>query len=595
MPELNWIGKKAIINHHNEVPYKTLELQYTYKDGKKQTECDESENMIIHGDNLEALKSLLPKYEGKVNCIYIDPPYNTGEENWCYNDNVNAPQIQKWLGNIVGKETEDLTRHDKWLCMMYPRLKMLHKLMAKDGIIFISIDDNEQHRLRSLCDEIFGINHFVAQFIWEKRLNRENRTEVSTRHDYILAYSNIPSNSQNKRINQLPMNEKALANYKNPDNDPRGLWKSDPAHVQGGHGTTSQFYTLIAPNGKKHDLPSGRCWIYTEEIMREAINDNRIWFGLDGNGVPRIKTYLNSKERGLTPESMIFAKDGGTNENAKNFLKTMFEGNVVFETPKPHELIEYIIQIASSKDTIVLDSFAGAGTTAHAVLNMNKKDGGNRKFILIEMENYADTITAERVKRVIDGYPYKGTKEEEIYNQPLTIKNLAKASDFIDEADAIAESMKDEYDKISKPKIEDNCIKVIGTKVYDEKMEGLGGDFSFYELGCPLLDDNGFINEEQPIEKIQEYIWYTETHTAYNTEREAGESEYYLGKNNDVDYYFHYEKDRETFLDVDFLNNHIKHKVEKLVVYADTNLLNAEQMKRCNVIFKKIPRDIRKF
>lgn len=382
MPTLEWIGKEKVVNHHQEVPYRVLERRYSFDEAGQHSEDNGSENMVIHGDNLEALKALLPRYEGKVKCIYIDPPYNTGEEGWVYNDNVNDPKIKKWLGEVVGREGEDLSRHDKWLCMIFPRLKLLQRLLTEDGTIFISIDDNELFSLKNICDEIFGQQNFIANFIWEKRLNRENRKVVSSRHDYILCYSkNISAGI--KPLKQLPMSGEALERYSNPDNDPRGPWKSDPATAQAGHATQAQFYTLVAPNGKRHELPAGRCWLYTEQVMMEAIADGRIWFGESGNNTPRKKTYLYEKDRGLTPETIWFAVEVSTNEKAKNELKQIFSETTPFSTPKPHEIVERIIQIASDSDSIVLDSFAGSGSTAHAVLNMNKADGGKRKFILI--------------------------------------------------------------------------------------------------------------------------------------------------------------------------------------------------------------------
>lgn len=264
-----------------------------------------SENVYISGDNLDALKHLLKSYSGMVKCIYIDPPYNTGSDGFVYNDKFTftAEQLVERL-SISNEEAEkiiDLTNrnsasHSAWLTFMLPRLLLAKDLLADDGVIFISIDDNEQADLKLLCDNVFGEENFIAQFIWEKRVNRENRAEVSMRHDYILCYT--AHSYKERRVRQLPMNDKALKNYSNPDNDPRGLWKSDPAHVQAGHGTANQFYILTAPNGKKHELPSGRCWLYTEEVMNKAIEEGRIWFGSDGNGVPRVKTYLNAKERG---------------------------------------------------------------------------------------------------------------------------------------------------------------------------------------------------------------------------------------------------------------------------------------------------------
>lgn len=353
-----------------------------------------SENIYISGDNLDGLKQLLKSYANQVKCIYIDPPYNTGSDGFVYNDNFNftAEELSTKL-SIDEEQAQrilDLTKrgsasHSAWLMFMYPRLLLARDLLKDDGVIFISIDDNEQANCKLICDDIYGENNFLTTFIWEKRVNRENRSEVSSRHEYILCYAkNIKGNE--RTLNLLPMTEKALKNYSNPDNDPKGLWKSDPAHAQSGHGTASQFYVLTAPNGKKHSLPSGRCWVYTEEVMNQKIKENKIWFGKDGNGVPRIKTYLNDKERGLIPETILFAEDVSTNEKAKNALKELFDGNAVFDTPKPVELIKFIVNLCTNKDDYILDFFAGTSTTAHAVLDINVKDTNScRKFILIQL------------------------------------------------------------------------------------------------------------------------------------------------------------------------------------------------------------------
>ena len=354
-------------------------------------ENKDSENIYISGDNLDALKHLLKSYAGEVKCIYIDPPYNTGEDDFVYNDNFRftPEELEKKLSidedeaqRIIDLTSRGSSTHSAWLMFMSPRLQLARDLLSKDGVIFISIDDNEQANLKLLCDYVFGEENFVAQFIWEKRVNRENRNETSVRHDYILCYSKEPSDE--KRLKQMPMNEKALANYGNPDNDPRGPWKSDPAHAQAGHGTKSQFYTLVAPNGKKHELPSGRCWLYTQPVMEEAIKDNRIWFGNDGNGVPRIKTYLYAKDRGLTPETMLFAKDASTNEKAKNYIKELFDGVAVFETPKPVELINILTKMASGND-IVVDFFSGSASTAESIMRRNL-DGLQRKYIMVQWQ-----------------------------------------------------------------------------------------------------------------------------------------------------------------------------------------------------------------
>jgi adenine-specific DNA-methyltransferase len=292
--------------------------------------------------------------------------------------------------------------------MIFPRLNLARNLLRDDGLIFMSIDDVELANLRKIADEVFGEDCFVANFIWEKRTNRENRKVVSSRHDYILCYCKN-SIQKSSVIQQLPMSEKALANYKNPDNDPRGPWKSDPATAQAGHGTKSQFYVFTAPNGKEHHLESGRCWLYTKDVFEEEVRQGKIWFGKDGNGVPRVKTYLEAKERGLTPETIWFAADVATNEIAKTQLKELFDGDSVFETPKPAALIKHAIQICSGTDGIVLDFFAGSGVTAEAVLRQNAEDGGDRKFILVQLPERIEhklykrisDITIERVKRVV--------------------------------------------------------------------------------------------------------------------------------------------------------------------------------------------------
>ena len=413
----NWLGKNYARMLTN---MDTTTLIHPDEEHNAKPENKDSQNVYISGDNLDALQHLVKSYSGKVKVIYIDPPYNKGDDDFVYNDKFNftAEDLAKRLDvsperaeRILSMTRRGSASHAAWLTFMLPRLSFARDLLTDDGVIFISIDDNEQANLKRLCDEVFGEECFVAQFIWEKRLNRENRRETSVRHDYILCYSKNYYDDEIKRINQLPMSGKALASYSNPDNDPRGLWKSDPAHAQAGHGVESQFYTVVAPNGKKHKLPSGRCWIYNEETMKKAIKDNRIWFGQDGNGVPRVKTYLNAKERGLTPETMIFAKEGSTNEKAKNDLKELFDGIAVFETPKPVELIRHLLKMAF-KEGLAVDFFGGSSSTAHAVMEMSI-DGSNMHYILVQLpEPYKpdseafkagyktiDEVGMERIKR----------------------------------------------------------------------------------------------------------------------------------------------------------------------------------------------------
>lgn len=457
MYQFTWPGKQEARREAARPTTKTLRPVV-----EDSVDWDNTQNLYIEGDNLEVLKLLQKSYMGKVKMIYIDPPYNTGND-FVYDDDFAVSQNDydlfsgdvDDLGNRYRKNTETNGRfHSDWCSMMYSRLMVARSLLTEDGVIFISIDDHEQKNIRNICDEIFGESNFVSNFIWEKRLNRENRKEVSSRHDYILCYIKQKSEQQRSLL-LLPMNEKALSNYGNPDNDPRGLWKSDPAHAQAGHGTKAQFYTLTAPNGKKHDLPSGRCWLYTEPVMNEAIKENRIWFGKDGNGVPRIKTYLNAKERGLTPESLLFAKDVSTNEIAKNELKRLFDGIAVFETPKPVELLKYFAIIASKSGDIILDFFSGSSATAHAVMQLNAEDCGNRKYIMVQLPEETpedsearkagyDTIpeiAKERIRRA-----GKKIKEE----SPLTTQKLDTGFRVFRLADSNFEEVKKapaEYDQ----------------------------------------------------------------------------------------------------------------------------------------------------
>lgn len=515
MPTLNWIGKDKVINHHQDVPYKILEHQYTFG-------SDISENKIIHGDNLEALKSLLPEYEGRIKCIYIDPPYNTGNENWIYNDNVNDPKIKKWLGQVVGKESEDLSRHDKWLCMMYPRLKLLHKLLADDGAIFISIDDIEQGNLKLICDEIFGMRNFVTNVIWEKNYSPRNDAKyLSASHDFIVIYT---KQKNNWNRNLLPRTEKQNKFYKYDDNDGRGLWRPDNVLVK----TFSEIgvFGIKNPNTNEiHYPPKGSCYRFNEEKSLQFLAENKFYFGKDGKGKPQLKRYLSDVNKGVVPQTLWKYEEVSHNQDGKKELNKIIEGNV-FDTPKPYQLIDRVIQISTEKDSIILDSFAGSGTTAHAVLSLNKEDGGNRKFILVEMEDYAESITAERVKRVINGYSDK---------------------------------------------------------------EGTGGDFSFYELGQTLFDKNHYLNEEVAIEKIREYVWYSETKELYRKQEEP----HLLGTKRDAAYYFYYEKDGLTALDETFLRT-LKTKASQYVIYADVCLLDEKIMDKYHIVFKKIPRDISK-
>ncbi len=550
MPTLEWIGKSKVINHHQDVPFRVLERKYSFDENGQHDEDNGSENMIIRGDNLEALKALLPRYEGRVKCIYIDPPYNTGNEGWVYNDNVNDPKIKKWLGEVVGKEGEDLTRHDKWLCMMYPRLKLLQKLLVDDGVIFVSLDFHEQPFMRLIMDEIFGASNYVSEIACvNKPSGRSDDKYIATAHESIIVYRKSPLLT----LGGFEPEEKITKRYNKRDTDGR-LYREEDLRKRGTHDERTDRPNLFYPfffNQETGELivgdndektPDG--FIRIEPMKSKDVQGTWRW-GQDTANAQ--KTYIHPRympnkqqwslfeweyldERGATkPTTLWNFKDVNSERGTEVFIKYLGFKKEDFPNPKPVGTIQRILQIATAGDDIILDSFAGSGTTAHAVLNMNKSDDGHRKFILVEMMDYADSITAERVKRVIKGYG-EG-------------KNA---------------------------------------------VEGTGGNFSFYDLGEPLLVGD-CLNEAVAPEKIREYIWFMETKQPYAPP--SGGNPYYLGKHNSTGYYFYYEPQRVTVLDYAFLST-ITEKADGTVIYADRCSISEDKLAKMGVTFKKIPRDI---
>ncbi len=439
---------------------------------------------------------------------------------------MNDPKIRRWLGEVVGKEGEDLTRHDKWLCMMYPRLKLLHKLLHKtEGCIFISIDENEYANLKLICDEIFGSSHHIATFIWQKRYSRENREAIGDAHEYVILYATDNQTFKEKR-HLVPMSEEQAKVYKNPNNDPKGRWRGVPMTAQGFR--PNQMYPITDPKGNVHYPPEGRCWSTLESVYLKMREAGRIYFGKNDDSQPSIIRYLSEVE-GVVPWTWLPSDEVGHTDGAKKEIFAILGKTNSFDTPKPETLIRHLLSICTDPGDIILDSFAGSGTTAHAVLNMNQADGGHRRFILVEMMDYADSITAERVKRVISGY---GSGKSAV--------------------------------------------------------PGTGGDFSFYDLGEPLMigDD---LNEAVGTEKIRDYIWYTETRQPLPASKP--EHPYLLGTNNGTAYYFFYEPDSVTVLDHAFLST-ITEKSEGFIIYADRCALPENRLTDLGIVFKKIPRDI---
>ncbi len=544
MPTLTWIGKDKVVNHHLEVPYRVLEHKYGFRaeDDGDRTPTG-SGNRIIHGDNLEALKSLLPKYESGVKCIYIDPPYNTGNEKWVYNDNVNDPKIRKWLGEVVGKPGEDLSRHDKWLCMMYPRLKLLEKLLRNDGAIFISIDDNELANLKLLCDEIFGANNFIGQWHWFKSATPPNLSyKIKKNIEYVLCYEKQKNSTKYRGIQKVSSSDDPMIK---PQNSPKILkFPAGSIHIKGADRTipagiygTDKFPNkllndLIVTNGvNANEVEFENKFIWLQEKLENELAQNTII-----NCSNRlVLSYKKQEYDPEVPPNLIDSEVGvNTTEEAGKVLSAIFDGRSVFDYPKDVSLIEYIINFLCSPDDIILDSFAGSGTTAHAVLNLNKKDGGNRKFILVEMEDYAEDITAERVRRVMRGYG--------------------------EGKNAVA---------------------------------GTGGAFDYYELGEPMFNDDKKLNENIAEEEIREYIYYTETKQPLERKRTEA-AKYLLDIYHATGYYFYYERNRLTTLSIDTLNI-ITEQAEQYVVYADVCTVPKQVLDSRNIEFKQIPRDIKRF
>ena len=361
---------------------------------EESVDFDTTQNLYIEGDNLDVLKCLKETYLHKVKMIYIDPPYNTGND-FVYEDDF-AESASEYLansgqfdeqGNRLVTNTESNGRfHTDWLNMIYPRLKVARDLLAEDGVIFISIDDNEVENLRKACDEVFGEGNFITQIVWERAFAPINlKKHFSVSHDYILC---VAKNVGCTKCNGLPRDEKSNSRYINPDNDPRGPWQSDNSTV--GPAIPNKVYEIISPSGRSIMPPSGRCWLYTKDRFQEMIADNRIWFGEDGNNVPRVKRFLSEVKSGLTPMSIWKYSEVGHSQEATQKLKELFNGHDYFDYPKPVELIKRCILLYSDKDSLILDFFSGSATTAHAVMQLNAEDGGNRKFIMVQLPELTD-------------------------------------------------------------------------------------------------------------------------------------------------------------------------------------------------------------
>jgi len=480
MPKLDWIGKSAVEKHHQEVPYRLLEPVPELSCGDV-----DSGNLIVQGDNLHALKALLPRYAGQVKCIYIDPPYNTGNEGWVYNDNVNSPEIKRWLGEVVGKEGKTLDRHDRWLCMMYPRLLLLKQFLRDDGVIFVSIDDNEQAHLRLLCDEIFGAGNFLAHVtIKANPRGRQAQNGLAIVHDHLLIFA---KSANLINLNGFQVDETYAKQFKNKDEDGKA-WRELGLRQRGSESRREDRPDMFFPiyvNPKTGEISLNKSQEHNEEVLpRKSDNSDGRWSWnsakverdkllVYGRKVKRnggiaydvfYRDYLERETGRTTKAPTIFDYSDVNTEQGGLLVKDIL-GSKVFAYPKPLGLIKRILEIATDKDSLILDSFAGSGTTAHAVLNLNQQDGGNRKFILVEMDdNIAQTVTAERNKRVIEGY--ENAKGEQI--------------------------------------------------------AGLGGGFQYCRLSKnPLFTATGEIDPQVKFPQLAEFVWFKETGTGYTGQADS--------------------------------------------------------------------------
>ncbi|MGO5269144.1 site-specific DNA-methyltransferase [Parafannyhessea umbonata] len=657
MPTLDWMGKDKVVDYYHQVPYRILErIPDKSVLDRYGSDCG---NMIIHGDNLEALKALLPEYEDQVDCIYIDPPYNTGNEGWVYNDNVNDPRIRKWLGQAVGKEGEDLTRHDKWLCMMYPRLQLLRKMLKPTGSIFISIGDDECASLKYVCDEIFGLSCFQGDISWQRSYApRNDKHGMPVEVEHILAYS-MKSTWEPGRLERT---EEMDAKYSNPDND-FAPWKSSDGFAPNAATHQGMVYAIQHPFTGELIYPyAAACWRYDQPTMlgimsgwcdykledihdeakraevcgvttndvrpgvkaivlahsleesrkqaKQVLNQGpwpRFYFTKNGQGGICRKTYLTNVEGKLPTNLWMYDDVGHTDEGAKE-LKEIFCGRAVFQNPKPSRLVRRILQIACPDDGLVLDAFAGSGTTAQAVLQENAVNHSGRRFILIEMGDYADGITAERVRKTINGYRTTKKHVERLYEKKLTASNLKRCRDFYDAAQTVADNVAEgTYDKVEGPRMDGSAIVVNGITYKGEDTPPIDSGFSFYELGPALFVDeapsdasyrlitgnhNGADNELNPTVprlEVMRYVWYTETKAHF--EDRTDEHPYLMGEINGVAYYLAWEPDGETTLDYELLAQ-LPVRGETTVIYADRCVLDDGALNAMNVRYKQIPRQI---
>jgi adenine-specific DNA-methyltransferase len=598
MPTLDFKGKQFVYSHHLSVPFRELKVVADKSLPEEGKAASLDDNLIIHGDNLEALKALLPTHAGKVDCIFIDPPYNTGNEGWCYNDNVRSPLMQEWLkksANPVDKE--DLERHDKWLCMMWPRINLLKELLSENGTIWITLDDNEAQRFKLLLDEVFGEHNFITSCIWHKMDSPKNTAiHFSEDHDYVLVYG---KDANNWRPNLLNRSDDMVARYKNPDNDPRGPWLLSDLAARNPY--NDGLYEIKTPSGRIiSGPPAGSYWRISKKKFDELDADNRIWWGEKGDNRPGIKRFFSEVKDGIVPQTIWPWKDVGSTRNSKQELSQILNavsGGDLFITPKPTKLLERIIHIATDKDSIVLDSFAGSGTTAHAVLEANKKDNGNRKFILVECEDYADTLTAERVRRVINGYPFKGNQKQELLSEKITWSVFEKKhAELLEKIAKVEAKHSNDFDKIKK-ELKDGVLTVTGERKVDEFAPGIGGSFTYCTLGEPIQIESLLTGEAMPsFDALARYVFYTATGQSLETVAKAS-ADGFIGETDLFRIHLFYRPDsewlrsNEAALNADKVEAIAKNNATKkrTIVFAVAKFMSQKDLTEKRIEFCQLP------
>lgn len=526
MPTLDWIGKRAVLNHHREIPFHLLKQNAGLSAGDT-----DAGNLVVQGDNLLALKALLPYYAQQVKLIYIDPPYNTGNEGWVYNDAVNSPEMREWLGKVVGSEAEDLSRHDKWLCMMYPRLQLLKQFLSPDGVIFVSMGDDSIGYLRLLMDEVFSPRRLVATIVWQKRYSRENRSAIGDVHEYILVYAADPERFKQTR-NRVTLDEKSAAVYKNPNSDPRGRWRPIPMTAQGYR--PNQMYEIVTPSGKTVTPPKGRCWSTIESEFEKLRAQGRIWFGKDGDSQPNIIRYLDEVE-GLVPWTWWPHEEVGHTDEAKKEMLAFAKDSEAFPTPKPERLLRRIIEIATNPGDLVLDSFAGSGTTGAVAQKLG------RRYLMVEMEDYARTLIAPRLKAVTAGKDDGG---------------ITHAAEWAG-----------------------------------------GAGFQFCSLGPTMFDEAGAIRDSVTFVELAQHVYFIET--GLSLHRGTAKKSPLLGAHDGQAVYLLYNgvlgdrrPDSGNVLTSAVLAELPPHDGPK-VIYGESCRLGEARLKRENIVFRQTPYDVR--